>query len=390
LAAERLKRRTRYDIQMIKNVGYCSGIENYSRHFEDRLPGEPAWTLLSYFPKDFLTVIDESHVTVPQIRGMSAGDKARKETLVEHGFRLPSAKDNRPLTYEEFEERTGQTVYISATPADYEREVSDQIVEQIVRPTGLIDPEVIICPVTETKNTRGQVDDLIPRIQDRIAKGERALVTTLTKKMAEDLTEYLQGLGIKVQYLHSDVKTFDRVETLTKLRRGEYDVVVGVNLLREGLDLPEVSLVAILDADKEGFLRSETSLVQTIGRAARNIGGQVILYADHMTGSLKRAIRETNRRRKIQIQYNKDNGITPKSIQKQIKDIREMLGHDIDTPNIKDILKIELTAEPHEIKEVIQEKEREMKTAVANMMFETAAVLRDEIVALEMELKSKT
>ncbi|MFH1766740.1 MAG: excinuclease ABC subunit UvrB [Patescibacteria group bacterium] len=390
LAAERLKRRTRYDIQMIKNVGYCSGIENYSRHFEDRLPGEPAWTLLSYFPKDFLTVIDESHVTVPQIRGMSAGDKARKETLVEHGFRLPSAKDNRPLTYEEFEERTGQTVYISATPADYEREVSDQIVEQIVRPTGLIDPEVIICPVTETKNTRGQVDDLIPRIQDRIAKGERALVTTLTKKMAEDLTEYLHGLGIKVQYLHSDVKTFDRVETLTKLRRGEYDVVVGVNLLREGLDLPEVSLVAILDADKEGFLRSETSLVQTIGRAARNIGGQVILYADHMTGSLKRAIRETNRRRKIQIQYNKDNGITPKSIQKQIKDIREMLGHDIDTPNIKDILKIELTAEPHEIKEVIQEKEREMKTAVANMMFETAAVLRDEIVALEMELKSKT
>ncbi len=389
LEAERLKRRTRYDIQMIKNVGYCTGIENYSRHFDGRLPGEPAWTLLSYFPKGFLTVIDESHVTVPQIRGMSAGDRARKETLIEHGFRLPSARDNRPLTYEEFEEKVGQVVYISATPGDYEREVSEQIVEQIVRPTGLIDPETIISPVTETKKTRGQVDDLIPRIQDRVAKGERALVTTLTKKMAEDLTEYLHGLGIKVQYLHSDVKTLDRIETLTKLRQGEYDVVVGVNLLREGLDLPEVSLVAILDADKEGFLRSETSLVQTIGRAARNIGGQVILYADQLTGSLKRALKETNRRRKIQLDYNKEHGITPKSVEKQIKDIRDMLGHDLDEPNIHEVLKIEMTAEPHEIKEIIKEKEDEMRKAAANLMFETAAVLRDEIAALEDELKNK-
>lgn len=389
LEYERLKRRTRYDIQMIKNLGYCSGIENYSRHFEGRAPGEPAWTLLSYFPKDFLTIIDESHVTVSQIRGMSAGDRARKETLIEHGFRLPSARDNRPLTYDEFEERVNQTVYISATPGDYEREVSDQIVEQIVRPTGLIDPEAIIQPVTETDEKRGQVDDLIPRIQERVENGERALITTLTKKMAEDLTEYLKGLGIKVQYLHSDVKTLDRIETLTKLRKGEYDVVVGVNLLREGLDLPEVSLVAILDADKEGFLRSETSLVQTIGRAARNVGGQVILYADNMTGSLKRALKETDRRRKIQIAYNEKHGITPQSVQKQIKDIRDMLGHDVDEPDVKDVLKIELTAEPDEIKKVIQEKEEEMKKAAANLMFETAAVLRDEIAALNDELQAK-
>lgn len=390
LEAERLKRRTRYDLQMIRNVGYCSGIENYSRQFEGRLPGEPPHSLLSYFPKDFLTVIDESHVTVSQIRGMYFGDKARKETLVEHGFRLPSAKDNRPLTFEEFEERTGQTVYVSATPSDYEKEVSNKIVEQIVRPTGLIDPKTTVRPVTETENNPGQIDDLIPRIKNRVKKGERTLVTTLTKKMAEDLTEYLHELGIKVQYIHSDIKTFDRVEILTDLRKGKYDVVVGVNLLREGLDLPEVSLVAILDADKEGFLRSETSLVQTIGRAARHIKGEVILYADRMTGSLERALRETKRRRKIQVAYNKKNKITPLSIKKQIKDIREMLGHDLDEPNIKDVLKIEMTAEPHELREVIEEKEEEMKKAAANLMFETAALLRDQITVLEKELKQKT
>lgn len=390
LEAERLKRRTRYDLQMIKNIGYCSGIENYSAVFEGRGSGDPPSSLLSYFPEDFLTVIDESHVTIPQVRGMYAGDQARKKTLVEHGFRLPSAKDNRPLNFDEFEERVGQTLYVSATPGDYEREVSDEIVEQIVRPTGLIDPTVTVLPVTETKKNKSQVDDLIERVQDRVEKGERALVTTLTKKMAEDLTEYLEGLKIKVQYIHSDVKTFDRVEILTGLRDGTFDVVVGVNLLREGLDLPEVSLVAILDADKEGFLRSETSLVQTIGRAARNVNGEVVLYADQMTGSLKRALKETSRRRKIQLEHNKKHGITPKSIEKSIQDIREMLMSDEGEQDIKDVLKIELAAEPHELKKVIAEKRKEMKTAAANELFETAALLRDEIRMLEKELEEKS
>lgn len=383
LEYERLKRRTNYDLQMIKNLGYCNGIENYSRHFEGRVAGEPAHSLLSYFPEGFLTVIDESHVTVPQLRGMFAGDRSRKDNLVEHGFRLPSARDNRPLQYHEFEEKTGQVVYVSATPGDYERDVSDEIVEQIVRPTGLVDPETTILPVT---GERGQVDDLIPRIQERAERGERTLVTTLTKKMAEDLTEFLKDLGVKVEYIHSDVKTFERIEIITDLRKGKYDVIVGVNLLREGLDLPEVSLVAILDADKEGFLRSETSLVQTIGRAARNVGGQVILYADKMTGSLKRALKETDRRRKIQVRYNEKNNITPKTISKSIKDIRQVLNADKDQ-NIREILNIEMTAEPHEIKKVIKEKEHEMKLAAANLMFETATILRDEIVLLEKELR---
>ncbi|KKS09981.1 MAG: UvrABC system protein B [Candidatus Uhrbacteria bacterium GW2011_GWF2_41_430] len=390
LEYERLKQRTNYDLQMIKNVGYCSGIENYSAQFEGRAPGSSPQTLVDYFPKDFLIVIDESHVTIPQVRGMSHGDKARKETLVEHGFRLSSAKDNRPLSFEEFEDRSGQTIYVSATPGDFEREVSDDIVEQIVRPTGLIDPKVTICPVTEKKDgTPSQVDDLIVRIEDRIKKSERTLVTTLTKKMAEDLTEYLKEHGIKVSYLHSDVETLDRIEILTELRRGTYDVVIGVNLLREGLDLPEVSLVAILDADKEGFLRSETSLVQTIGRAARNIDGEVILYADIMTGSIKRAIRETDRRRKIQIAYNKEHGITPKTIHKEIQDIRAMIAGVPSDADIKSILKIEMTAEPHEIKKVILQKKKEMKKASANLLFETAALLRDEIKELEKELEKK-
>lgn len=389
LEYERLKRRTRYDLEMIRNIGYCNGIENYSRHFEGRNVGEPAETLLSYFPEGYLTVIDESHVTVPQIRGMYAGDQARKETLVEHGFRLPSAKDNRPLQFHEFEKQSGQTIYVSATPSDFEKQHSKRIVEQIVRPTGLIDPETIILPVTETPQNKGQIDDLIPRIQDRAKKKERTLVTTLTKKMAEQLTEFLSEVGVKVQYLHSDVETLNRIQILTELRMGIYDCVVGVNLLREGLDLPEVSLVAILDADKEGFLRSETSLIQTIGRAARHLNGQVILYADKMTGSLERALSETDRRRKIQIAYNKKHGITPVSVSRNVRDIRDMLGHDLDEAKTQDILAIELTAEPHELKAVIVEKEIEMQKAAANLNFETAAVLRDEIELLTTELAKK-
>lgn len=390
LEYERLKRRTRYDLEMIRNIGYCNGIENYSMHFDGRQPGEPPHTLLSYFPQDFLTIIDESHVTIPQVRGMYAGDQARKQSLVEHGFRLPSAKDNRPLKYEEFAKTIGQTIYVSATPSNYEVENSDQIVEQIVRPTGLIDPECIIQPVTGNENDYGgQIEDLIPRIQERIENGERALVTTLTKKMAEDLTTYLLDLNIKVQYIHSDVDTLERIEILADLRRGAYDVIVGVNLLREGLDLPEVTLVAILDADKEGFLRSETSLIQTIGRAARNINGQVILYADKITGSLERALNETNRRRKIQLAYNKKHKITPKSVSKKIIQPNEMIGRKDREEEIKNVLDIETTASSKEIKEVIKDKTREMELAAANLNFETAALLRDEITVLEKELSTK-
>ncbi len=389
LEYERLQRRTKYDIEMMKSIGYCNGIENYSRHFDGRNAGEPPDTLLAYFPKDFLTVIDESHVTIPQIRGMFAGDKARKDNLVEHGFRLPSARDNRPLTSKEFEERVGQTIYVSATPGEQEYDSSDRIVEQIVRPTGLVDPIVTVLPVTETDDHRGQVDDLIPRIQDRTAKGERSLVTTLTKKMAEDLTEHLKELGIKVQYIHSDIKTIERIEILTDLRKGIYDVIIGVNLLREGLDLPEVSLVAILDADKEGFLRSEMSLIQTIGRAARNIHGEVILYADRMTGSLTRALDETNRRRTIQLAHNEKHGITPITITKSIQNVSEIMGvaEPGEKKDTKNILKIELAAEPHEIEEVIREKTEEMELAAANLQFETAGILRDEIIELQSELK---
>jgi len=385
LEAERLSRRTRYDLEMMKNIGYCNGIENYSRHFDGRAPGEPPYTLMDYFPDDFLTVIDESHVTVSQVRAMYNGDQARKNTLVDHGFRLPSARDNRPLKFEEFEKRVNQVVYVSATPGKYEDEHSEQTVEQIIRPTGLVDPEAVIRGVVSDGEYPGQVEDLIKEIEVRVKKGQRTLVTTLTKRMAEDLTEFLTEKKIKVQYLHSDVETLDRITILSDLRKGVFDVVVGVNLLREGLDLPEVTLVAILDADKEGFLRSETSIIQTIGRAARNIEGKVILYADAMTGSLERALKETDRRRNIQLAYNKKHGITPKTIIKQIKDIREMLGGDPGA-STAEILKIEMTAEPHEIERVIKEKEADMKKASRELMFETAAILRDEIVFLKKEL----
>ncbi|MFA5945290.1 MAG: excinuclease ABC subunit UvrB [Patescibacteria group bacterium] len=428
LEYERLSRRTKYDLEMIKNIGYCNGIENYSKHFDGRRVGEPPSSLLSYFPKDFLTIIDESHVTLPQIGGMYAGDQARKQTLVDHGFRLPSAKDNRPLKFDEFIERTGQTVYVSATPGPYERQVSNSIVEQIIRPTGLVDPQTLILPVTagarfvdspvaplgrspqpygraswkegerpsvltpswKEGEYPGQVKDIMARIKERVATGERALITTLTKKMAEDLAGYLKEDGLKVAYLHSDIETLERITILSDLRRGTYDVLVGVNLLREGLDLPEVSLIGILDADKEGFLRSETSLIQTIGRAARNVNGLVLLYADHMTGSLDRALAETDRRRKIQLKYNEDHGITPKSIEKKIGDIRAMLGGDgIDKERTRKILKIELTASPEELEEVIKDKKAEMKRAAEDLMFETAVILRDELVELEKELEEK-
>lgn len=389
LEAERLSRRTRYDLEMIRTTGTCAGIENYSRHFDGRKEGEPPFTLLDYFPKDFLLVIDESHVTVPQIGGMFHGDRARKETLVEHGFRLPSAVDNRPLTFEEFAAKVGQTIFVSATPGPYEKKTSQQIVEQIIRPTGLVDPEVMVRPVTGNgAGGKGQVEDLIGEIEMRVPKGERVLVTTLTKKMAEDLTEFLSEKNIKVQYLHSGVETLDRIGVLTDLRRGKYDVVVGVNLLREGLDLPEVTLVAILDADKEGFLRSESSLIQTIGRVARNVKGQVILYGDEVTGSMRRAIAETNRRRELQLAHNKEHGITPQTIQKDVGDIRALLGGESEE-EVKSILHIELTAEPHEIEEVIREKEREMKKAAKELRFELAALLRDQIGELRQELQHK-
>lgn len=396
LEYERLQRRTKYDIEMIRNIGFCSGIENYSRHFDGRAPGEPAYTLLSYFPKDFLTIIDESHVTIPQIGGMYAGDQARKQTLVDHGFRLPSAKDNRPLTFDEFMGTVGQTVFVSATPGPFEKQQSARVVEQIIRPTGLIDPETLVLPVTATeegpdgKPFEGQVPDIIIRVKERVALGERALITTLTKKMSEDLAEYLKQEGMKVAYLHSDVETLDRIAILTDLRKGVYDVVVGVNLLREGLDLPEVSLIGILDADKEGFLRSETSLIQTIGRAARHVNGLVVLYADHMTGSLERALAETARRRAIQMKFNEEHGITPQSVKKNISDIRAMLGDEGDrSEEIKKVLNIELTASPKELAEVIKEKKEEMAKAAELLMFETAAILRDEIKVLEVELAAK-
>jgi excinuclease ABC subunit B len=326
LEAERLKRRVKYDLAMIKEIGYTNGIENYSRHFSGKMPGEAPDTLLSYFPHnadgtpDFLTVIDESHVAIPQLRGMFAGDASRKETLVEHGFRLPSAKDNRPLKFDEFLPRVGQMIFTSATPGDYELQNSKQIVEQVIRPTGLVDPVVDIKPIKESGKYLGQIFDFIDEAEKAIKKGERVLATTLTKKMAEDLSEFLKEKGFKAEYLHSDIKTIDRITILTDFRKGKYDCLVGVNLLREGLDLPEVSLIGILDADKEGFLRSETSLIQTIGRAARNSAGRVILYADNVTGSIDRAIKETDRRRKIQVEYNEKHGITPTTIKKNIHD----------------------------------------------------------------------
>ena len=378
LEAQRLEQRTRYDIEMMKEMGFCSGIENYSRHLTLRPPGSTPYTLLDYFPDDFLIVIDESHVTLPQIRGMYNGDKARKEVLVEHGFRLPSALDNRPLTFEEFEQKVNQVIYVSATPGPYELEHCPEVVEQIIRPTGLLDPTIDVRPIA------GQIDDLVDEIQKRIARKERTLVTTLTKKMAEDLTDYLKDIGIQVAYLHSEIKTLERIEIIRDLRLGKYDVLVGINLLREGLDIPEVSLVAILDADKEGFLRSERSLIQTIGRAARNANGHVIMYADTITKSMEIAINETKRRRAIQEAYNREHGIVPKTIQKDIPDvIRATFAAEekeaYETKDVRHLSKEERLA-------LIAKLEQEMKEAAKALHFERAAELRDLILQLKAEV----
>ena len=371
IEAQRIEERTNFDIEMMKETGFCSGIENYSRHISGRQVGSPPYTLFDYFPKDFLLLIDESHATIPQVKAMYNGDRARKESLVNYGFRLPSAFDNRPLTFKEFEERINQVVFVSATPADYEKEHSkDNVVEQIIRPTGLLDPKIEVKPVTN------QIDDLLEQIRLRIEKKERVLVTTLTKKMAEDLTEYLKSLDIKVNYIHSDTKALERMKIIRDLRLGEFDVLVGINLLREGLDIPEVSLVAILDADKEGFLRSERSLIQTIGRAARNTDGTVIMYADELTESMEKAISETNRRRKIQEEYNKKNGIIPKTIKKSVRD-------NIKVTDVKDI-EVEYKLEKSEdIKETISKLTDEMLKCATEMEFEKAAELRDKIRELE-------
>lgn len=391
LEAERLKRRTTYDLAMIREMGYCSGIENYSRHMSGREEGSPPDTLLAYFPKtkdgkpDFLTVIDESHVTIPQIGGMYAGDQSRKKTLVEFGFRLPSAMDNRPLKFEEFKERVGQVIYTSATPADYERETSKQVVEQIIRPTGLVDPEISVKPIVEKGNYGGQIQDFINETKKTVANGGRVIATTLTKKMAEDLSEYLKGEGIRAEYLHSDIKTIERIQILTSFRKGEFDCIVGVNLLREGLDLPEVSLIGILDADKEGFLRSETALIQIIGRAARNVLGHVILYADKITGSIEHAVSETKRRRALQTAYNKKHGITPKTIVKKINDITEHLETD-HMKAVKFNLDLDEQIFIKDPQKLIRLKEKEMSKVVKELDFETAAILRDEIIALRKKL----
>ncbi len=371
LEAQRLEQRTLFDLEMMREMGYCPGIENYSRHLDGRRPGEPPWTLLDYFPPGFLTVIDESHQTVPQINGMFHGDRSRKETLVEYGFRLPSALDNRPLTFQEFEERVGQVIFMSATPGDYERRVSAKIVEQIVRPTGLVDPEVEVQPV------QGQIDHLLGELRRVTERGERALVTTLTKKMAEDLTDYLVELGVRARYLHSEIETLDRVDILRDLRLGKFDVLVGINLLREGLDLPEVSLVAILDADKEGFLRSATSLIQTIGRAARNVRGKVILYADLVTDAIRQAVDETNRRREIQLAYNRRHGITPETIQKKVRDIvAEFSGRRVEPIELP---KNPARLPPDEIARLVRALEKEMKAAAEALEFELAAAYRDKL-----------
>lgn len=394
IEAERLKRRTTYDLAMIREVGYCNGIENYSRIFAGKEPGAAPDTLLSYFPHkadgsaDFLTVIDESHVTVPQIRGMYAGDAARKKNLIDFGFRLPSAADNRPLQFPEFQERVGQVVFTTATPGPYEMEISKNIAEQIIRPTGLIDPELDVRPVVEdtAKKYPGQIFDFIEEAEKVIKKGFRALATTLTKKMAEDLTEFLKERKIRAKYLHSDIETLERIQILTELRKGEFDVLVGVNLLREGLDLPEVALIGILDADKEGFLRSETSLIQTIGRAARNVEGKVILYADRMTGSLERAIKETHRRREKQMAYNKAHGITPKTIAKKIQDITEAIQSE-HQKTVSRLMALDEQAFLDNPKKVIKEKEAQMEDAVRDLDFETAAILRDEIKAMSARIE---
>jgi len=391
LEAERLKRRVRYDLSMIREVGYTNGIENYSRHFSGKMPGEPPDTLLSYFPKkkdgtpDFLTIIDESHVTVPQLGGMYAGDASRKDTLVEHGFRLPSAKDNRPLKFDEFMERVGPIVFTSATPGPYERQVSQQIVEQVIRPTGLVDPAIDLRPVTEKGSFKGQIFDFIGEAAAVIKKGDRVIATTLTKKMAEDLAEFLKEKGLKTTYLHSDIKTMERITILTDFRKGKYDCLVGVNLLREGLDLPEVSLIGILDADKEGFLRSETALIQTIGRAARNAAGRVILYADTMTGSLKNAMAETERRRTIQTAYNTAHGITPQTIKKTIHDITDQLRSDHDKA-VSELMRLDDDMARADPMKLIRMKEEQMSDAVKELDFETAALIRDELFKLQEKI----
>jgi len=376
LEAQRIEQRCRYDLEMLKEVGYCSGIENYSRHLDQRPTGSPPWTLMDYLPSEYLLILDESHMTVPQIRGMYNGDQSRKGTLVEYGFRLPSAMDNRPLTFEEFQKRMGYTIYTSATPAEYELKKADQIVEQIIRPTGLVDPEV------EVRPTKGQVDDLYSEIKKRVENGERVLVTTLTKRMAEDLSDYLLELGVKVNYLHSEVETLERVSILRDLRTGVFDVLVGINLLREGLDLPEVSMVAILDADKQGFLRSGTALIQTIGRAARNVHGKVIMYADQMTDAMKFAIAETDRRRAIQVAYNTKHGIEPYTIIKAVHDITERLANPLSIAEKRGEYKAGETMPIKEIKRVIAELDNQMKQAAKDLAFEQAAVLRDQILDL--------
>ncbi len=396
LEAQRLRMRTTYDLEMLREVGVCSGIENYSRHLDGRSPGEMPYTLLDYFPDDYLIVLDESHVTVPQLHGQYEGDRSRKEVLVEHGFRLPSAMDNRPLQFDEFVDKVNQVVFMSATPGPYELEQSTQVVEQIVRPTGLVDPEVIVKP------TKGQIDDLVAEIRTREEHEQRVLVTTLTKKMAEDLTDYLVELGVRVRYLHSEVDTLERVEILRALRLGEFDVLVGINLLREGLDLPEVSLVAILDADKEGFLRSSTSLIQTIGRAARNVDGQVIMYADSVTDSMRYAISETNRRRKAQLEYNTEHGIDPQTIRKGVTDILEMVrardggedapasrgrGRGRRSPTRSAVFDLS-GVPPDELGRMIQTLQEEMHEAAKELRFEEAARLRDEITELKRELRA--
>jgi excinuclease ABC subunit B len=384
LEAQRLRMRTSYDLEMMREIGFCSGIENYSRHLDGRAPGQAPYTLLDYFPEDYITVIDESHVTVPQIGGQFEGDRSRKETLVEHGFRLPSAMDNRPLRFDEWLERANQIVFVSATPGPFERDKSETVVQQVVRPTGLMDPEVMLKP------TKGQIDDLLEEIRVRALKEERVLVTTLTKKMAEDLTDYLLEMGVRARYLHSEIDTLERVALLRDLRLGEYDVLVGINLLREGLDLPEVSLVAILDADKEGFLRSETSLIQIIGRAARNVSGQVIMYADNMTDSMQKAINETNRRRRLQKIYNEEHGIDPQTIRKRVSDILELVNTQPKPgERRRDAreLKKTLDVSGDDLGRLIMSLEDEMHQAAKELRFEYAARLRDEIGELKRELK---
>lgn len=383
LEAQRLEQRTKFDIEMMQEMGYCSGIENYSRHITGRQPGEPPYTLLDFFPEDYLIIVDESHVTLPQVRGMYEGDRSRKQALVEHGFRLPSAFDNRPLMFPEFEARVNQIVYVSATPGPYEQEHSQLTVEQIIRPTGLLDPEIHVRPV------KGQIDNMIEEIRGRIDRKERVLVTTLTKKMAEDLTAYLRETGIKVRYLHSDIKTLERMEIIRELRLGVFDVLVGINLLREGLDLPEVSLVAILDADKEGYLRSERSLIQTIGRAARNVNGQVIMYADQMTDSMSRAINETSRRRAIQMEYNRKHNITPQTINKAVRDVIEATRAAESEALYKAAGPNPAKMSNRDLLKLISDLEKEMKEAARHLEFEKAAQLRDLIIELRAQVREQ-